>query len=107
KNRLQMAVVDDGKFAETHFRVIKHYQEYTHVECELKTGRTHQIRVHMKYINHPVVGDSLYVRKKSKLINSQALFAKRLANIHLVALVLLSFQIHKNAQFNALIQKVK
>src|SRR5699024_12414705 len=82
KNRLQMAVVQDGKFAETHFRVIKHYQEYTHVECELKTGRTHQIRDHMKYINHPVVGDSLYDRKKSTLINRQALFAKSRHFIH-------------------------
>jgi len=106
KNRLQMAVVDDGKFAETHFRVIKHYQEYTHVECELKTGRTHQIRVHMKYINHPVVGDSLYVRKKSKLINGQALFAKRLGFIHPITQEPMTFEINRPADFNALLQKL-
>lgn len=106
KNRLQMTVVDDGKFAETHFRVIKHYQEYTHVECELKTGRTHQIRVHMKYINHPVVGDSLYVRKKSKLINGQALFAKKLGFIHPITQKPMTFEINKPAYFNALLQKL-
>jgi len=106
KNRLQMAVVDDGKFAETHFRVIKHYQEYTHVECELKTGRTHQIRVHMKYINHPVVGDSLYVRKKSKLINGQALFAKKLGFIHPTTREPMTFEINKPAHFNALLQNL-
>src|SRR5699024_5373072 len=49
KNRLKMAVVENGKEAETHFRVLNRFQQSTHVECELKTGRTHQIRVHLKY----------------------------------------------------------
>src|SRR5699024_577499 len=52
KNRLEMAVVEGGKESETKFRVLERFQQYTHVECELITGRTHQIRVHMKYMNH-------------------------------------------------------
>lgn len=106
QNRLQMAVVDDGKYAETHFSVMKHFNQHTHVECELKTGRTHQIRVHMKYINHPVVGDPIYVRKKSTLINGQALFAKKLAFIHPVTTEKLSFDLHMPAEFSALLQKL-
>src|SRR5699024_1995739 len=81
-NRLQMAVVPSGKKAETHFRVLTKYRQHTHVECELKTGRTHQIRVHLKYMNHPIVGDEVYCRKKTNLIKGQALFAKQLGFIH-------------------------
>ena len=44
----------------THFKVLKRYQDYTLVSCRLETGRTHQIRVHMKYIGHPLVGDPMY-----------------------------------------------
>lgn len=82
KNRLQMAVVENGREAETHFRVLQRFQQYTYVECELKTGRTHQIRVHLKYMNHPIVGDEVYCRKKSNLIKGQALYAKELGFIH-------------------------
>ena len=55
-----MAVVDDGKEAVTHFNVLEHFKDYTLIECELETGRTHQIRVHMKYIGFPLVGDPKY-----------------------------------------------
>lgn len=82
KNRLQMAVVDDGKEAETRFTVLGRSNEYTHVQCELITGRTHQIRIHMKYMNHPIVGDPIYSRKKTTDIQHQALFAKTLGFIH-------------------------
>lgn len=51
-----MAVVDDGKEAVTHFNVLEHFKDYTLIECQLETGRTHQIRVHMKYIGYPLVG---------------------------------------------------
>ena len=51
-DRQAMAVVDDGKEAVTHFNVIEHFKDYTLIECELETGRTHQIRVHMKYIGY-------------------------------------------------------
>ena len=51
-----MTVTDKGKDAVTHFKVLERFGEYTLVECTLETGRTHQIRVHMKYIGHPLVG---------------------------------------------------
>lgn len=81
-DRQKMAVVEDGKHAVTHFRVIDRFKNYTYVECELETGRTHQIRVHMKYIGHPLAGDSKYGPKKTLAINGQALHAKTLGFIH-------------------------
>ena len=63
-----MAVLEhEGKEAYTKYRVIERFNNYTFIEFELKTGRTHQIRVHSKYINHPIVNDSLYGAKKFKV----------------------------------------
>ena len=65
-NRQKMAVTDvNGKDSITHFKVLKRYKDKTLVECVLETGRTHQIRVHMAYIKHPVVNDPLYNKKKA------------------------------------------
>ncbi|MBM6507098.1 MULTISPECIES: RluA family pseudouridine synthase [Staphylococcus] len=75
KDRQAMAVVDDGKEAVTHFNVLEHFKDYTLIECELETGRTHQIRVHMKYIGFPLVGDPKYGPKKTLDIDGQALHA--------------------------------
>ena len=62
-NRKAMAVTEkNNKRAVTHYSVIKRYQNYTHLDVRLETGRTHQIRVHMKYIGHPVIGDRTYGR---------------------------------------------
>lgn len=74
-DRQSMAVVDDGKEAVTHFNVLEHFNNYTLVECELETGRTHQIRVHMKYIGFPLVGDPKYGPKKTLNMGGQALHA--------------------------------
>ncbi|MCU5745731.1 RluA family pseudouridine synthase [Staphylococcus sp. SQ8-PEA] len=74
-DRQAMAVVDDGKEAITHFDVKEHFNHYTLVECQLETGRTHQIRVHMKYIGYPLVGDPKYGPKKTLDIGGQALHA--------------------------------
>lgn len=60
KSRTKMAVVKTGKNAKTHYRVLENFEDFTLVECRLETGRTHQIRVHMQYIKHPLVGDPLY-----------------------------------------------
>lgn len=60
KSRTKMAVVKSGKQARTHYRVLENFDGFTLVECRLETGRTHQIRVHMQYIKHPLVGDPLY-----------------------------------------------
>ncbi len=74
-DRQAMAVEDDGKEAVTHFNVIENFKNYTLVECQLETGRTHQIRVHMKYIGYPLVGDPKYGPKKTLDIGGQALHA--------------------------------
>ena len=66
KNRLKMAVSDSGKIAHTLYRVIGHYNKYDYVEFELKTGRTHQIRVHCEHLHHPILGDKLYGAKNEK-----------------------------------------
>jgi 23S rRNA pseudouridine1911/1915/1917 synthase len=59
-NRLRMAVVDGGKHAVTHYRILKRFRAYTYIQVFLETGRTHQIRVHMSHIHHPLLGDPLY-----------------------------------------------
>lgn len=64
-NRIKMNVVDDGKNAKTFFKTIKRFDEFSLVECELESGRTHQIRVHMRFIKHPIINDSLYGNKTS------------------------------------------
>ncbi len=78
KDRKQMAVVEKGKRAVTHFKVLEQYQGYSLVECQLETGRTHQIRVHMAYIGHPLAGDPLYGPRKTLAGHGQFLHAKTL-----------------------------
>ena len=75
-DRKKMAVVKDGKPAVTHFTVIERYKGFTLIECELETGRTHQIRVHLEYIGHPLVGDTTYGRRKVIGDQGQFLHAK-------------------------------
>ena len=83
KHRQRMAVVGSGKPSLTHFKVIKRLNEATHVEARLESGRTHQIRVHFKYIGHPVIGDPLYASgRKSWLMPGQALHAGQLSFNH-------------------------
>lgn len=106
ENRLKMAVVENGKPAETHFTVIQHFDQYTHVLCELKTGRTHQIRVHMKYMNHPIVGDQIYARKKSKISSGQALFARQLIFVHPKTKEFMTFEIERPAYFDNILLKL-
>ncbi|MEZ0116757.1 UNVERIFIED_ORG: 23S rRNA pseudouridine1911/1915/1917 synthase [Heyndrickxia coagulans] len=74
-DRQRMAVVDNGKDAVTHFRVLERFERFTFIECRLETGRTHQIRVHMKYIGHPLAGDPKYGPKKTIDFGGQALHA--------------------------------
>jgi 23S rRNA pseudouridine1911/1915/1917 synthase len=105
KNRLQRAVVSGGKEAETCFRVLRHFKEHTHVECELKTGRTHQIRVHMKYMNHPIVGDEVY-SKKTSFIKGQALFAKRLSFVHPTTNEKMMFAVERPEAFKQLLERL-
>ena len=83
KDRLKMAITaKNSKHAITHFKVLERFQNYTYIECELETGRTHQIRVHMKYINHPIVGDLKYAGKNEFNLQGQLLHAVKLRLVH-------------------------
>lgn len=82
-NRQKMSVTDKfSKDAITHFRVLKRFRDKTLVECRLETGRTHQIRVHFNYINHPVVGDPVYGRKNNVSEFGQYLHSKSIKFVH-------------------------
>lgn len=82
KDRKKMTVSDTGKRAITHYKVLERYGDYTFVEFKLDTGRTHQIRVHAKYISHPVVGDIVYGKKDNFGLNGQLLHAYKLELDH-------------------------
>ena len=83
KNRTMMTVSDKGRLAITEFKVLKRYENYTLCEFNLKTGRTHQIRVHSKFIGHPIVGDPVYGYKNQKFnLNGQLLHAVKLELTH-------------------------
>ena len=75
-DRKKMAVVENGKDAVTHFTVLEQFKGYSLIMCQLETGRTHQIRVHMDYIGHPVAGDPLYGPRKTLKGKGQFLHAK-------------------------------
>ena len=79
KDRKKMAVDKDGKEAVTHFKVLKRYDKYTLLEIKIDTGRTHQIRVHMSEIGHPVIGDEVYSNGKNEFgVKGQMLHARSL-----------------------------
>ena len=84
KNRLKMAIVNDGKRAITHWRVKERFNGFTEIEARLETGRTHQIRVHMTSINHPLLGDEVYgnVKKHPYKTEGQMLHAGILGFVH-------------------------
>lgn len=82
-DRKKMAVVLNGRPAVTHYKVIERFNDYTLMQFDLETGRTHQIRVHSKFIGHPIVGDKTYGYKNQKFdLNGQLLHAKRLEFTH-------------------------
>ncbi len=82
-DRKRMAMTDrNSRAAVTHWAVIARYRDYTHVRCVLETGRTHQIRVHMAHIGHPLLGDTVYGGKPDKGLEGQCLHARELKFIH-------------------------
>jgi 23S rRNA pseudouridine1911/1915/1917 synthase len=82
KHRTRMAVVASGKPAVTHYRVKKRFPAHTLLECDLETGRTHQIRVHLASIGHPIEGDPVYAGRGEQKLARQALHAWQLAFVH-------------------------
>lgn len=81
--RIKISVVSGGRRAVTHYKVLERFKNNALIECRLETGRTHQIRVHMAYIGHPLVGDPVYGYKKQRFsLQGQMLHAKKLGFIH-------------------------
>lgn len=108
KNRLKMCVMTEGKEAVTHYEVVKHYHDYTLVKCQLETGRTHQIRVHLQHIGHAVVGDPLYGYPLCKLKhNGQLLHAGSLGFTHPVTGEFMRFTCELPAYFQRILDKLE
>lgn len=107
KDRQSMTVVDNGKHAVTHFHVIERFKDFTFVECQLETGRTHQIRVHMKYIGYPLAGDPKYGPKKTLNINGQALHAGILGFNHPRTDEYLEFEAPLPKEFEELLEQLR
>ena len=109
KFRQKMAVdLLHGKEAETNFKVIERFKDSTLVECSLKTGRTHQIRVHMNYISHPVIGDSVY-GKGNRVIydDGQLLFAHEISFIHPRTKKKMTFSVDLPSYFKEILDKLR
>lgn len=107
KDRIRYEVVENGKDSVTHFEVLKRFGEYTLVKCRLETGRTHQIRVHMRYIGHPIVGDPLYgPRKTHKSDFGQFLHAKTIGFEHPVTGAFLEFAAEMPGEFAEFLEEL-
>lgn len=107
-NRLKMAVTPtNSKHAVTHFEVIEYFRNSTLVKCVLETGRTHQIRVHMQYIGHAIMGDPLYLKKNSRNLPGQALHARCIGFIHPVTKEYMEFSAPEPEVFTRLIEDLR
>ena len=107
-NRQKYTVTDiNSKDSVTHFKVLERFKDVTLIECKLDTGRTHQIRVHMEYIGHPVVNDPVY--GKRKIINNfgQMLHSKSIRFVHPVTLEELFFEVDPPEEFNQILESFK
>lgn len=107
RERQEMAVVDDGKEAVTHFNVLERFKDYTLVECILETGRTHQIRVHMQYIGYPIAGDPKYGPRKTMDVGGQLLHAGVVGFTHPVSGERLEFSAGLPDDFDAVLEELR
>ena len=106
RDRQKMCVIaTNSKDAVTHYTVLTQYEKYAHIRCKLETGRTHQIRVHMKHIGHPVYGDAVY-GKAEKGIAGQCLHAKKIGFIHPVTGAYLEFDSPLPDYFTEILRKL-
>ncbi len=112
-DRKMMGFNPKGKPATTHYKVIKNYKNYAHIECKLETGRTHQIRVHLTSINHPLVGDPVYGGKRteyklgSENVLGQALHAKILGFKHPTTGEYMEFSAPRPLYFDQILEKLE
>ena len=107
-DRKRMAVVVGGREAVTHWEVIARYPGYTHVRCRLETGRTHQIRVHMAYIGHPILGDTVYGAKKEVPgLTGQCLHAVGLRFLHPRTHEVVELSCPLPEEFTRMLQKIR
>lgn len=107
-NRLKMAVTPtNSKNAVTHFEVLEYLNNATYVACDLETGRTHQIRVHMQYIGHPIIGDPLYLNKNTYNLKGQALHAQKIAFDHPISGERMEFTADPPEYFGELLEKLR
>ena len=107
-DRKRMAVVAGGREAVTHWEVIARYPGYTHVRCRLETGRTHQIRVHMAYIGHPILGDTVYGAKKEVAgLTGQCLHAVGLRFLHPRTHEVMELSCPLPEEFTRMLQKIR
>ncbi|MEZ0536053.1 RluA family pseudouridine synthase [Caldicellulosiruptoraceae bacterium PP1] len=105
KNKLKMAVVPNGKEAITFYEVLERFQNNTFVKLNLKTGRTHQIRVHLSYIGYPIVGDTVYGKKNNQFnIEGQILHAGEIEFYHPITNELMQFQCEIPNYFNEVLK---
>ena len=106
KDRKKMAVDEEGRTALTLYKVIERVKGYTLVECELRTGRTHQIRVHMKSIGHPVLGDPVYGKESPLAPHGQLLHAHKLVFFHPRTGEEMTFEAPVNQEFSAALSRL-
>ena len=107
-DRKRMAVVAGGREAVTHWEVVARYPGYTHVRCRLETGRTHQIRVHMAYIGHPILGDTVYGAKKEVPgLTGQCLHAVGLRFLHPRTHEVVELSCPLPDEFTRMLQKIR
>lgn len=108
KDRKKMEVTSkNSKDAITHFTVLKNFREYAYVQCQLETGRTHQIRVHMQYIGHPIAGDPTYGYRKTLETNGQLLHANKLEFIHPTSNEKMTFEIGLEKEFEQVLKELE
>ena len=107
KDRKKQAVTAKGKPALTRFQVLEHFGDFTLVELTLETGRTHQIRVHMAYIGHPIAGDPVYGPRKTLAGHGQFIHAKTLGFTHPTTGELMTFSVDVPAIFQETLEKLR